>query len=517
MAIDPNLILQSVAASKTPYIDPNESALRAQQVRGLGLQNQMQAASLQRMNQLRELAAQSDFSTPEGRQAYLGQVAKVDPQQAVKMGQEWAQGDLATQKAFHENMKSKLEQASAARSYVGQVAGGITDQASYDAGLGTLRNYAAKIGDQDLLNELNQAPKVYDPNFVQREKTMALTGAQQAEQQMKAHQLAIEQLKAEGANLSPVGKIERDFKAGLIDKATRDAAIKKETSFAPNAYTFLMGGMGGGGAAGGASPSFRDQVDATKAAIKEGRMPWPKGRDLSDPILSTAIREARVEDPTLNESTHAQRAKTQQAFTTGQQGNSMRAGDIAIQHAGELMQTFQELGNQHGAWLNAPANKLSTLFGTEGSDKLAAAQANIEALAHELTKFYSGSGGSQGEVEAFKRELSLDRSLDQQKATLGRFIKLMGGGINGYQNQYRRAMGPVGGELQVLSPESLATLQKIQAWAGGKSPQQAATPAPAAPPPGTRSQLSNLHTDGKRTIGWDGSKWVDTATGQEVK
>lgn len=94
------------------------------------------------------------------------------------------QGQMSAQQAAQR--KAQIEEGLQYIQVVGQLAGGVTDQATYDA---ARQQIAALYGPEAAA----KMPEVYDPNAVNQFRTQALNASQQLEQQWKALDYGLKQ------------------------------------------------------------------------------------------------------------------------------------------------------------------------------------------------------------------------------------------------------------------------------------------------------------------------------------
>jgi hypothetical protein len=170
--------------------------------------------------------------------------------------------------------------------------------------------------------------------------------------------------------------------------------------------------------------------------------------------------------------------------------------------------------------------------------------------ADEFAKVAAGAQMGESDRVAMQKLFSSSSSPQQLTQAIQKAQQLMGGKVQGlnqaYQqlypghdvgervsletNQVLQGMGIKFGQggagqggqstsLQTLAPADAAKLPAgthflgqdgIERVAHGLGATQNGAPGPVA-------NLSNLHTNGKQTIGWNGSAWVDTKTGQAVQ
>lgn len=431
MAIDPNLILQSVASSKTPYIDPAESGLRQQQIRTLGIQNQTNALNLQRAQQMMQLAQNADFSSPEGWQNYTSQVAKFDP----KAAQELAKSNLETQKAFHEAQNLKLEQATKARQYVGQVIGSVQDQNSYDTALAHLRGYAASLGDKDLLKELQGAPDTYDPAFVAREHNAAMTGVQQTEAAWKANQQRLEQLK-------------------LDEEGRHNRAMEAKPNMAQ--VVIGMGGNGGGGADPSQALSPGEEALAQAIAQKRQAPMVPSTRQPFANRINARAAYLGGGQLTGSADVAAEQGALKSFEPGGTNGQTITALNTAVDHMAILRQAAQKLQNGDIQAANRFGNALGIQFGNNEATNFNVVKG---VLASEIAKVNGAGVVTDSNRKEAADMFPVNGSNAQIAGALDMAQRLMGGKLNALDVEHRRLYGKSLAQAGRLTPAASSAFQ----------------------------------------------------------
>lgn len=257
--------------------------------------------------------------------------------------------------------------------------------------------------------------------------------------------------------------------AGQVTIAPPTIAGKDAAPIQPGNWQSLMGSdVHGDDFLKALPPGIAPQIKA----YAEGRKAFPAGFAEKSPYFQALMQMVGQYDPTFDAVNYNKRNRTAIMFSSGKQGDAMRAAGQAIQHAGSLAQTIEDLNNSnaYGANLVTPAINLfqrkilnDTHQGTF--------QMNAQALSSELRKVYAGSsGGSLTELRAWEDSLPLNESKQQQQAYLKRGIELLSGAIDNLNAQYREGMGPKANILNdstLIAPKPKAVLQRIL---GGEDP-----------------------------------------------
>lgn len=143
-------------------------------------------------------------------------------------------------------------------------------------------------------------------------------------------------------------------------------------------------------------------------------------------------------DPTYDQNTFGSRAKAIKDFSTGQQGNSIRSFDVAIDHLDTLQKYSDALKsgdvrliNQlRNAWLRETGSALPT---------------NVQAVAPivgaEVSKAIIGSNNALADREELRKPLQIANSPEQISGAIEGYKNLMAGQLKGLKKQYEDTTG----------------------------------------------------------------------------
>ena len=167
MALDPSIILQA-GRGVTPLM--SQAEIQDQQ-----MQRELGGMKLAQMRQaMQDDQSMRDIARSTGANDLAGAYYKAG---LVKPAQEAQKFQTDQQKSQRDAEKSKLEAAMKQFEIVGQVLGGVRDQASYDAGRQQLQQFGIPTPN---------APPQYDPAAVQQFSQQAMSAKDRMEQQYKA-------------------------------------------------------------------------------------------------------------------------------------------------------------------------------------------------------------------------------------------------------------------------------------------------------------------------------------------
>lgn len=251
-------------------------------------------------------------------------------------------------------------------------------------------------------------------------------------------------------------------------------------------------GMTGGGGQGGALPtsgedylkSLSPQIAAQVKAIGEYRQAPLTSMAMRSPMGAALMQAVNQAYPDYDATAYPTRSKARADFTSGAGGKNINAANTAIEHAGQLLDAADALGNYGGLLtpLNAPKNAVAGFFGAPAPKEFAQ---NREALAGELTKAFRGASGSEKDIEEMRNNISAAGSPEQLHAAVGKAMQLLASKVSSLKEQYDSAMGPSAPNF--YSPKAQAALAKMAKAGvdtgdlGGDIGADTSIPAQAAP------------------------------------
>lgn len=213
-------------------------------------------------------------------------------------------------------------------------------------------------------------------------------------------------------------------------------------------------------------------------------------------MLGAALRY----DPEYDQAAYNARAAAIKEFNAGgptSPAGQITAGNTAMQHLKELLEAAEDLKNRPEL-LQGLANKdirvisplaarlqNATIEGTSKGEPLARFRNAANHYSEEVTKFYSGSAGSEAEKTRALRTLDPSLSVQELRAALREEAKLMSGKVNALQDRFKNALGPKAWLTAIEGLPQFPVLQKKTEEALNQIYERTAPPAPAqtkAPP-----------------------------------
>ena len=203
------------------------------------------------------------------------------------------------------------------------------------------------------------------------------------------------------------------------------------------------------------NPAVASQVKM----LAEGRMEFPGGFAMRSPYWQAMLSTVAQYDPNFDQTNYNTRAKTRANFTNGAAAQSNNALNTVIQHLDRLNTSVDGLGNTDYPVINSIKNWGKQQTGAGAS--LNKFNTDVGAVADEATRAYRGAGGSESDIEQWKKNLSSADSPQALKSTIAEMGDLLEGKINANQHQFDQALGPLS-DIKMLAPQSEAVLNKLR-------------------------------------------------------
>lgn len=167
-------------------------------------------------------------------------------------------------------------------------------------------------------------------------------------------------------------------------------------------------------------------------------------------------------DPSFDLANPTSRMKTATGFSPdGKEGQTITSLNTASRHGAQLALNLLAMNNRSFTPWNYVANNTEKAF---GADPMTNATAVLNQYAPEAAKVARGGTGvvPVGEIEEIKNGIPLNGSVNQQLGAMMNTNDVMLSKADELQTQYNKAMGPIGQQKQVVSPQALTALRDIQ-------------------------------------------------------
>lgn len=206
------------------------------------------------------------------------------------------------------------------------------------------------------------------------------------------------------------------------------------------------------------------QIAAQVKAYAEGRQPLPGGYALKTPYFQTMMNYITQYDPSFDAVNYNARSKTRNDFTSGKSAQSINALNTVIGHLQTLSDAADKLNNTSYPGYNYIANSAVNAI---GDPRIKQFDTTKKAVVDELTRVWRGSGGSEGDIKTWSDQINSANSPQQLHTVIGQLGELLQSKINSLSETYKQGMGTTAAPIQFVTPQSQATLQKLEQRASG--------------------------------------------------
>ena len=237
----------------------------------------------------------------------------------------------------------------------------------------------------------------------------------------------------------------------------------------------------------------QDSHDALVKAIGEYRQPPPSPGNRSA-ASQKLLAEVMEKYPNYDYTNWQQKSKAVQSFSTGKQGDTTRALNVAVQHLGVLDDLSKALQNGDTKQVNRLANAYAEQTGGAAPTNFNLAK---QVIATEVIKATAGSVGALGDRDAVLQQIQASESPAQLAGAIQTAKRLMSGQLKGLEKQYTQATG-LSNFRDKLAPETVNALET--------DPSPGANAAPASTVP------TATNAKGDKVYLW-GGKWQLTPPG----
>jgi len=200
-------------------------------------------------------------------------------------------------------------------------------------------------------------------------------------------------------------------------------AIKKESSFAPNAMTIMPDAT---------------QVENAAQMIANGQIKPLSGFAMRSPYGQSVMSRVKELNPDYRAGDVESSIKATKDFATGKNGNTVRSLNVAVNHLDTLGQLSDALNNNDINLFNKIGNTYAQQTGNPIPTNFNAAK---KIVADEIVKGIVGSGGGVADREEAAASISAANSPAQLKGVIDTYKQLLGGQLSGLKQQYETTTG----------------------------------------------------------------------------
>lgn len=416
--LDPNSIGHTLFNTQPFTPDPLQDQMRV-------LQARQGMAQMQTQQRLRDLASQSDLSTPEGVQAFTGAYGRLDPVGAIGLGQKYNQGQQEAEGAKKNAALADLNLKRAKHLMTSELA-----QENFGILNGTLQQiqklppgdpqrkilaHQAYLATVKNSTDYGNPPPPPDDEGPDPEAWLVNKTAQAAPLAM---QIAAQKAALHGDEaLSPIAKAKADMKAGRITQDEYNAILRKETTVQPNMATIMMGG------ASSLTPETKDML--VDKYLKTGQLDADisaRNPGLRNEILNAAAAKLKASGSTPDLAGAKASYKSDQSSLSNiqkQRDQVVAFESTALKNLGVFEGLAKDLVDTGSPLLNKPIRYLAAQ--AAGSPGQAAANAALQTVIPEFAKINSGQMGQGALSDSSRHEIA---NILPESATLGQILAI---------------------------------------------------------------------------------------------
>jgi hypothetical protein len=166
---------------------------------------------------------------------------------------------------------------------------------------------------------------------------------------------------------------------------------------------------------------------------------------------------AALYDNSYDQTQYNAKNKARTDFTSGKNGQNIRAFNTAIGHLGQLYDAADALNNNDVQKLNQVANAIGVQTGSSAPVVFDAIRA---AVAGELATTFKGAAGTDPEIKSIVDTLHSKQSPQQTRDVSKAYIGLLNSRLHVLNEQYKQAMGKPA-DFHILHPESQAVIEHM--------------------------------------------------------
>ena len=200
-------------------------------------------------------------------------------------------------------------------------------------------------------------------------------------------------------------------------------AIKKESTFAPNAMTSMP------------NPT---QVENAAQMIASGQIKPLSGFAMRSPYGQSVMSRVKELNPDYRAGDVESSIKATKDFATGKNGNTVRSLNVAVSHLDTLGELSDALNNNDINLFNKIGNTYAQQTGNPIPTSFNAAK---KIVADEIVKGIVGSGGGVSDREEAAKSIDAANSPAQLKGVIDTYKQLLGGQLSGLKQQYEVSTG----------------------------------------------------------------------------
>lgn len=201
-------------------------------------------------------------------------------------------------------------------------------------------------------------------------------------------------------------------------------------------------------------PAMQRQV----LALDQGRMQFPSSFALKTPYWQGLLQAVGQYDPSFDAVNYNSRNQTRKNFTAGKEATQVNALNTVAQHLAQLQADANALGNRSFTPYNTLANAIES---KTGAPQLTNFERDRLPVVQELERVWRGTGGSEGDIQEWTKNLSSSSSPEQFNDAFAHIANLIHGKLAALRDQYVQGMGNTHDAFQFLTPSTRAIFQSL--------------------------------------------------------
>jgi hypothetical protein len=189
---------------------------------------------------------------------------------------------------------------------------------------------------------------------------------------------------------------------------------------------------------GGTGTALNPDLETQAQAIARGDVAMPTGMGASNRRNQAINNRVYEINPKYDPTIYSGRKKTEEAFTTGKQGDVVRSMNVAVDHLDTLQEAAKALNNKDLRMFNDVAQRYATAIGQPAPTNFKALQTLVGS---EVAKAIQGGATALGDREEIRKEIDLANSPQQLAGVIDKYQHLMSGQLTGLKQQYTSGGG----------------------------------------------------------------------------
>jgi hypothetical protein len=227
---------------------------------------------------------------------------------------------------------------------------------------------------------------------------------------------------------------------------------------------------------------FADQVKG----INEGRIPYPSGFVMKTPFGQILTQAVAQYEPGVDATQYGARSTMRKDLaktSPGSAGGQITFAGTSINHLADVAKSAEALDNSNGLGIAPLGHLINNIrsLGTTQAGKVSKLEGDLQHYGQEVTKFYAGSPGGEGERARFLNSMGAAKTKEEIINALQAERDLIPGRISELRNRIQSTMGASADQYTKQLDQAERALPEIDAilrrMRGGFAPTMQVSPA----------------------------------------